>query len=252
MTARLAAETMVRMITRSTGIRARATVPTVLAAVLTAATAGCSATGWLTESSTDRAADQHATVAGTVMLRDTWERSANDAAYLVVGKGADDTIDALDVEGTTYHGRVVLRITVDDSTEFGDGPATKCYEYTFRHEMGDETPHQVSCTDHVVALTQPVAEPAFDPAAVAKLTSVLRHLVAVHTTDVATIDQHVSAAFGPPVTVEAGPAGLDHGTNHGTLLVRLDVPSHWQCMWAYITTTGRITAGSGNRRDCAN
>jgi hypothetical protein len=118
--------------------------------------------------------------------------------------------------------------------------------------MGDETPDEVACTDHVVTLTQPVPEPDFNPAAVAKLTSVLRRLVAEHTTDATTIDQQVRANFGPPVTVEAGLAGLAHGTNHGTIFIRLDVPSHWQCMWAYITTTGRITAGSGNQRDCAN
>ena len=113
---------------------------------LTALTLTACGTGeWLTESSTDRAADQHAATAGTVMTRDNWERTANDAAYLVVGQGLDDTIDALDVEGTTYQGGVVLRITVEQSGEFGDGPTTNCYAYTFQHEQGDQRPDTVPC-----------------------------------------------------------------------------------------------------------
>ncbi len=212
----------------------------------------CGTTGWLTETSAEKSADQHATVAGTVMIRDNWERSTNDAAYLVVGTGVDDTIDALEVEGTTYDGKVVLRITVEDPSEFGGGSATKCYAYTFRHEMSDQTPADVPCTDHVVTLTQPVPEPDFDPAAAAKLAGILRRLVADHTTDAGTVDQQVRAAFGPPVTVETGPAGLDHGTNNGTLFIRLDVPSHGECMSAFITAAGHVSTKTGNRRDCAN
>jgi hypothetical protein len=91
--------------------------------VETLAMTGCG-TGSLIETSTERSADRHATTAGAVMLRDNWERSANDAAYLVVGQGADDTIDVLEAQGTTYHGKVVLRITVEDSSESGFGPTT--------------------------------------------------------------------------------------------------------------------------------
>lgn len=237
---------------RTSSSPTRAVRGLVLVTLMTLAMTACSGTGRLTETSTEKAADRHATVAGTVMIRDNWERSANDAAYLVVGKGVDDTIDALDVEGTTYHGAVVLRITVESSTGFGDGPATKCYRYMFRHEMGDENPDNVSCTNHVVTLTQPTPEPEFDPAAEAKFASVLRRLVADHTTDAGTVDQQVRATFGPPVTVQTGPAGLDHGTNNGTLFIRLDVPSHGECMWAFITTAGHITTGTGNHRNCPN
>ena len=219
--------------------------------VVTLALSGCGA-GSLLETSAERSADRHATIAGTVMIRDNWQRSANDAAYMVVGRGTDDTIDALKVEGTTYHGTVVLRITVEDSNEFGDGPATRCYQYIFRHQGDDQTPARVPCTGQVVTLTEPLVEPSFDPPAAAKLAGVLRRLVAQHTADAATIQRQVQAAFGPPVTVQAGPAGLDHGTNHGTLIVSLDVPSHWECMWAVLTTAGHITTGIGNRRNCAN
>jgi hypothetical protein len=212
----------------------------------------CGTSGWLTESSTERAADQHAAVAGTVMTRDNWERTANDAAYLVVGRGADDTIDALDVEGTTYHGKAVLRITVERSGEFGDGSTIQCYAYTFRHSLGDEAPEKVPCAGTVVALTPPVEEPAFDQAAAAELAGILRRLASAHTLDAGTIEQQVSAAFGPPVAVGAGPAGLDHGTNNGTTFVRLSVPSHGECMWALVTTAGQVSTGIGNRRECAD
>src|SRR5690348_14328811 len=84
--------------------------------------------------------------------------------------------------------------------------AIRCHAYTFRHQIGDEKPADVPCTGQVVALARPVAEPDFNPAAVATLTGVLRRLVAAHTTDATTVTRHVGAAFGPPVTVTAEPA----------------------------------------------
>lgn len=219
----------------------------VLVICFVAVTSGCGAAGSLLESSTGRAADRHADVAGTVMTRDNWERSANDAAWLVVGQAGDTTIDALEAAGTTYHGKVVLRISVDGTDRFGaDSSVTKCYSYTFRHELDDGKPTGVACTDAVVALTPPAAEPDFDTTASARLAAILRGLVRAHTIDAATAQRRVAAAFGPPVTVSAGPA------NDGSLFVRLDVPSHWECMWGDVSAAGRVTTGTGNRRDCAN
>ena len=232
--------------------RGRGVALAALALFVALGVAGCGVAASVSQSSAVRSADRHATIAGEVMVRDNWERPANDAAYLVVGTGSDDTINAVDVEGTTYHGRIVLRITVEPDAESGDGPVTRCYAYTFRHQLHDAKPARVDCTDRVVTLTAPAPEPAFDSAAAARLTAILRRLVAQHSTQPATIQQQVEAAFGPPVTVRVGPAGLDHGTNHGTMIVNLGVPSHDECMWSVLTVDGHVTTKVGNRRDCAD
>ncbi|MEO9240679.1 MAG: hypothetical protein ABI418_21620, partial [Jatrophihabitantaceae bacterium] len=103
--------------------------------------AGCS----VSVSNSARQANQHAEVAGTVMLRSIDPIPAEWAAYQVAGRVGDTTIEAMSATGTTWQGSVVLRITVTiPHTGFGqDETSIRCYSYGFQHRIEDYQPHRL-------------------------------------------------------------------------------------------------------------
>lgn len=144
-----------------------------------------------TEAQSGQQADAQATTAGLSMDRAGAGRppmSMNDAAWQVVKAGSTDTFQALVATGTTYSGRVVLRITIPGSEYDG---STTCYRYNFTHSMNDYEPTRLSScpTGPPARLTTPVPEPVVDtPAHLTKLTALLNGLT--------------SAQFANPASVQ--------------------------------------------------
>jgi hypothetical protein len=222
------------------GHRRRLVLAGLLLGLAVTEVSGCVAGGLVPDTASARSLRRHAETAWAVMTRDPYERSANDAARLVVGRGDDDTIDALVVEGTTWHGRIVLRIVVDDdNTNIG---TTKCYSYTFTRKGSDDgKPDTVTCpTSPPVVLTAPVPEPNLGtPGQARRLRSVLAGLSAAERHDAEVVQRRMSAAFGSPAKVSVDKGG------DGSLFVAVELPDFASCLTASVDPSGHITTHSG-------
>lgn len=205
-------------------------------AALALAVGGCAASRSLVQSPEERAVDQHATTAGAVMTRGYVAVSARDAAWRVVGRRGDTTIQALVAQGTNRQGRIVLRITVDASngSEF-DAPVTRCYEYTIdwsNGQTGQPTPTN-ACSGPALILHPPRHVDLVSRAATARLLQLLAEIPAARRGNPALIRRKVASVFGPPTTVAVGP------TNSGDLEVT--VRADEQCAFALLPPNGKPT-----------
>jgi hypothetical protein len=175
-----------------------------------------------------RAADHHADVAGTVLIRGFEPQPSRWAAWTVAGHRGDTTIDAVSATGTTWNGSLVLRITVDLARNgFDRDRTTRCYRYDFRHiDTDDNVPHRL---DHcpptpVLVLTAPPPAPALDAADAHTLAQALNALPA---RTVPAVQRLLASRFGPPAVTSAAPGvgditfavndGYGQRCLHGTL-----------------------------------
>ena len=229
---------------RSARISYRRTMhPGHLAIVAAVMVAGCSA-GHVVTSASARSAAAHATTAGMVMSQDPAERSANDAAWLVVGQNGDTTIEALEATGTTYDGTVVLRITVQGSGTFADDTATRCYSYHLVHRIGASTPTALTCPPvQPVRLTSPAAKPDLTTAAeMSRFHRVLADVRPSGATYAARVVAALTAAFPPPLVVSA--AYIQRG------VLQAAVRSSATCLVGYVSATRQITISAGSASRC--
>lgn len=217
--------------------------PTVLVAVWLVAlgtVAGCGAADTVIEPPSAKSADALATSAGRGMEGPP-ERSANDAAWSVVShRPGSELIEAVVAQGTTWNGRVVLRITVE-GYEFGSG-TTRCYAYTFRHSMSDGTPKSVHCPHGAaVTLTSPPPTPVLDQAANEKFTRIMQKLSPQQQRDPTAVRVILVKAFPAPLAVYTG---FDM---NGRLLAGVRAPD--TCLAGGYDAHGRlvIDAGEGSR-----
>jgi hypothetical protein len=207
-------------------------------AVMPRRLAGCAAAILLTSMMTGcaaargpasaRAADRHADVAGTVLVRGFEPQPSRWAAWTVAGQRDDTTIDAMSATGTTWNGSLVLRITVDIARNgFDRDGTTRCYRYDFQHvDTDDNVPHRL---DHcpvtpALVLTAPPPAPALDAQDAHALAQALDALPA---RTVPAVRRVLASRFGPPAVTSAAPGvgnitfavndGYGQRCLHGTL-----------------------------------
>ena len=192
-----------------------------------------------------QAVASHAAEAGIVMTRGQRPISARSAAALVVGSNGDTRIDALQAEGTTYRGTVVLRISVDQNSGLvSHQQSTECFDYRFRHRLDDHVPHpRPSCPSSVPLSLTPSTTPGVSAQTVRAVRSAVAALPAAQRVRVTPVRQAVLAAVGPGYTV------LVQRQADG---VQVRVASGNQCMTATVASGGAVhTSIPMNGTDCA-
>ena len=211
-------------------------------AVITAIGLGGATACGIVESSSQRSADKHALTAGEVMVRGIAPIPARDAAWYVVGRGTDDTIEALAASGTTYSGTVVLRITVVSSES---DSSTTCYRYTFTHSMNDIHPDRLGGCPRTPALTLTTPAPLPDVTSadrLAKLTALLHRLTPAQLADPSSVRSPLVSIFPPPISVATDRAP------DGTF--EMEARTVQTCVYATVTTRGQVGVYPGHGTDC--
>jgi hypothetical protein len=154
-----------------------------------------------------KAADEHARVAQTVIERHYGPWPLKYAVQSVVGDVPTSTITARRFSGTTWHGQLVLAITVKGGGEFSTD-YTRCYAYRFdhfQHHGGDSVSGMGECpSDEPMNLPRIPPEP-FSETGVARLERRLDALPNPRT--VARVRAVTARTFPPPATVTARPEG---------------------------------------------
>jgi hypothetical protein len=204
--------------------------------------AGCGASGGA-GSATDKAADQHAQAAGVVMTRSLDPEPSKWAAYAAVGTAGDTTIEALQADGTTYDGTVVLRITVErNAGQFNSAKSVRCYRYRLAHTTDDATPQQLDCpATAALTLATPPAAPDLSTAGAKRLTAVLTTLSSAQRADQAAVRAVVTKAFGPPAIVTVGSQAQE---------ISINVRAEEQCLLAMLAPTGAPAVRPVHGPDC--
>jgi hypothetical protein len=207
----------------------------------------CSSARSLSDSPQERAADQHAVTAGNVMTQGYTAVSARDAAWRVVGHRGDTTIDALVADGTNRSGRIVLRISVDnsDGSEF-DSTATRCYQYSIDWAKGQTgSPARLGQCPNApaLALSLPTVIDVISQSATARLLRTLDTVGPTQRRDGSLIEQKVTVLYPAPATVAVGP------TNSGDLEVTIRAGD--ECSFALVPVSGKPSMiGTGQGLDC--
>ncbi|HZZ97982.1 MAG TPA: hypothetical protein VFE19_13245 [Jatrophihabitantaceae bacterium] len=192
-----------------------------------------------------QAVASHAGEAGIVMTRGQRPISARSAAALVVGSRGDTRIDALQADGTTYRGSVILRISVEQNSGLvSHQQSTECFDYRFRHRLDDHVPHpRPSCPSSAPLSLRPSTAPGVSARTVRAVRRAVAALPAAQRVRVTPVRQAVVAALGPGYTVIAQPQA-------GGVQVR--VTSGNQCMTATVASGGAVhTSTPMNGTDCA-
>lgn len=205
--------------------------------------AGCGASARTGGGSVDSAADQHARAAGVVLTHSLDPEPSRWAAFAVAGTVGDTTIEALQADGTTYAGTVVLRITVERNPgQFDSARSVRCYRYRLAHTTADATPLHIDCpATAALALTSPPAAPDLSTAGATRLSTVLARLSVAQRTDQAAVRAAVVAAFGPPAIVTVGrqAAGMS-----------INVRAEQQCLLATVAPAGAPAVRPVQGPDC--
>lgn len=202
-----------------------------LAGLLGAAACDADAT-----STAAKQADAVANTAGTVMLRGLGPIPAQDAAWQVVGTLSDRSIEALQADGTTYQGTVVLRITTGLDAGQGARPVTRCYRYLFRRRIDDVHPQSLaSCpTRPALSLTSPPPAVAVTEGTRSTLIAALNTLTPAELNSPAAIRTALLPKFPPPlVLITSGPGT---GVNAAIFVTIMNTQADFatSCVTAYL------------------
>ena len=155
-------------------------------------------------------ADDHATTAGLAMTNKPYEEPSSAAAFRVVGRKENTTIEALSATGTTWRGSVVLRVTVALDPQLPQPDQTvRCYRYLFdRSSVDDARPKRLSqCPDSAaLVLSSPAPGPDLTSKAASQLASTLTALPAEKRT-AAVVSTLLVRLYPAPVSTAAEQSG---------------------------------------------